>query len=413
MSATLGEHPVSLRHNRDFLLLWGGEVVSTLGSQVSLVAFPLLVLATTHSPAKAGLVGFSNQVPVLVLYLPAGVLVDRHDRRTIMIVSSLIGGLALASVPVALALGGLALGQIMAVAFIAGARDVVYSVAEQGALPLVVAASQVSEAVTRNQARREAATLAGPPLGGLLFGLARWLPSLGDAVSYLFSALGALLVRTPLQEPRSAPRQHPIAEVAQALRWFWSQAFLRASALAVAAGNFTWVAVELVLIIRARQHGATPAAVGVMLAMIGAGGLIGALIAVPITRRVPSQVIVIGVFWIEAALLPILALTHNPYLLGAIAGVAALSGPAWNAVVVGARLILTPDRLRGRVISAARLISGSLLAVGPLTAGLLTQNMGSTNTLLAFAAWQLVVALTATATKSLRTGLPTNPAPLG
>lgn len=406
MSAIPGQSTVPLRRNRDFLLLWSGEVVSTLGSQVSLVAFPLLVLATTHSPAKAGLVGFANQVPVLVLYLPAGVLVDRHDRRTLMVVSSLVGGLALASVPVALALGELTFGQIVVVALIAGARQVIYNTAEQGALPLVVADSQIAEAVTRNQARSEAAAIAGPPLGGLLFGAARLLPFAADAVSYLFSALGALCVATALQEPRTGQRQRPVVEVGEALRWFWSQSFLRASALAVAASNFTLVAVELVLIVRAREAGAAPATVGVMLSMVGAGGLIGALIAIQITRRVPAPVIVIGNFWVDAALLPLLALTHSPYLLGTIVGVVALGGPAWNAVVVGARLTLTPDHLRGRVISAARLISGSLLAVGPLVAGLLTQDVGSTDTLSALAGWQLLVALAATATKSLRDGLP-------
>jgi predicted MFS family arabinose efflux permease len=405
VSAATGEPVVPLYRNRDFLLLWGGEVVSTLGSQVSLVAFPLLVLATTHSPAKAGLVGFANQVPVLALYLPTGVLVDRHDRRTIMIVSSLVAACALASVPVALALGELPFDQIIVVALIAGARQVIYSTAEQGALPLVVADSQVAEAVTRNQARSEAATLAGPPLGGLLFGFARLLPFAVDAVSYLFSALGALYVRTPLQQPRTEKRQHPVAEVRHALRWFWSQSFLRTSALAVAASNFTTVAVELVLIIRARQAGASPAAVGGMLSIIGAGGLTGALLAIPITRRVSMPVIVIGLFWIDAALLPLLVMTRSPYLLGAIMGVSVLGGPAWNAVIVGARLTLTPDHLRGRVISVARLISGSLLAVGPLTAGLLTQAVGSTDTILALAVWQLLVALGATATKSLRDGL--------
>jgi MFS family permease len=397
---------VPLRRNRDFLLLWGGEVISTLGSQISLVAFPLLVLATTHSPAKAGLVGFANQVPVLAFYLPAGLLVDRHDRRAIMIMSSIAGGLAMASVPIAIALGRLPFGQILVVAFIAGVRQVLYSVAEQGALPLVVAPDQLGEAVTGNQARGEAALLAGPPLGGLLFGLARAVPFAVDAVSYLFSAVGARLVRTPLQEPRVAERTAGAwTEITEAMRWFWSQPFLRASALAVAATNFTVVAEELVLIIRAREHGASPAAVGVMLALIGLGGLIGAVIASQITRRVRSQVIVIGLFWIETALLLPLTLTHNPYLLGTIVGVAALGSPAWNAVVVGARLSLTPDRLRGRVISAARLISGSLLAVGPLSAGVLSQTIGTTDALFALVAWQLLVSLAATATQSLRAGL--------
>jgi MFS family permease len=395
--------PATLRHNRDFLLLWGGEVVSTVGSQISLVAFPVLVLATTHSPARAGLVGFANQVPVLALYLPAGVLADRVDRRIIMVASSLLGALALASVPIAMALGRLPFGQIMVVAFIAGVREILYSVAEQGALPLVVDEAQVTDAVTRNQARAEAATLAGPPLGGVLYGIARMLPFIVDAISYLFAALGALLVRTPLQEPRSAQREHPVREVQEALRWLWSQPFIRDSAFVVAAANFTAIAVELLLIVRAREGGASPAAIGVMLSMIGAGGLIGALIATRIVQRVPTKVVVVGLFWFETLLLLPLALTRNPYLLGLDAATAALAGPAWNAVVVGARLTMTPDHLRGRVISSARLISGSLLAIGPLAAGLLAEHIGTTDALLAFAGWQLLVAIAATSRRSLRT----------
>ncbi len=137
----------------------------------------------------------------------------------------------------------------------------------------------------------------------------------------------------------------------------------------------------------------------------GGRRLIGTALATQITQRVRSQVIVIGLFWIETVLLMPLVLTRNPYLLGAIVALAAVFAPAWNGVIVGARLKLTPDHLRGRVISAARFISGSLLALGPLVAGLLSQSLGTTDTLLLLAAWQLLVALTATGTKALRSGL--------
>jgi MFS family permease len=391
------------------MLLWVGDAVSTVGSQVSLVAFPLLILTTTHSAAKAGFVGFANQVPVLAFYLPAGVLVDRCGRRAIMVISSLIGGLALASMPVALALGSLPFLQVLIVAFLAGARQVVYSVAEQGALPLVVSAEQVSQAVVGNQARTEAAYLAGPPLGGVLFGVARSVPFAVDSASYLFAAVAARLVTTPLQEPRALPSRRAAAEIAEGVRWLWSQPFLRASAFAVAAANLTVVALELVLIVRARQGGASSAAVGTMLALIGFGGLLGSALAMQIARRIRSQVIVIGLFWIETLLLLPLLFTHNPYLLGMIVGAATILTPAWNAIVVGTRLKLTPDHLRGRVISAARLISGSLLALGPLVAGFLSQTVGTTRTLLVLAVWQLFVALVATATKPLRTGIAPTP----
>jgi predicted MFS family arabinose efflux permease len=168
-----------------------------------------------------------------------------------------------------------------------------------------------------------------------------------------------------------------------------------------------WMALELVLIVRAREHGAPPAAVGVMVAGIGIGigGLIGSLFAPTVARRLPSPVVVIGLFWIEALLLPLLALTHDPYLLGVIVAALALGGPTWNAVVVAARLTLTPDRLRGRVNSVARLISGSMLALGVFAGGLLTASVGATDAVLALAAWQLLLALAATASRSLRTGL--------
>lgn len=108
------------------------------------------------------------------------------------------------------------------------------------------------------------------------------------------------------------------------------------------------MALELVLIVRAREHGAPPAAVGVMVAGIGIGGLIGSLFAPAVARGLPSPVIVIGLFWVEAMLLPLLALTHDPYLLGVIAGALALGGPTWNAVLANARPTLSSRTCRHR-----------------------------------------------------------------
>jgi predicted MFS family arabinose efflux permease len=397
---------VPLRRNRDFLVLWSAQLVSTLGSQVSLVAFPLLVLALTGSPAKAGLVGFANTIPALLFYLPAGVLVDRHDRRTVLVATSAIGAVALGSLPAALAIGNLAFGQIVVVAFVQGTVTAVFSLTEQGALPLVVHPSQVSEALARNEARREGASLAGPPLGGLLFGIARALPFVVDAVSYLACALGLLALRTPLQEQREARRRRPLAEIAEGVRWLWGMTFVRSSALAVAGANFIWGGVSIVLVVRAQEHGASSAAIGVLFALVGVGGLLGAFAAPALARRLPVGVIVIGAFWVEALAVTALAATRDPFLLGAIVACAAFPSPTWNATVVGARLTLTPDRLRGRVNSAARLVSASMVPLGALIAGLLVGAAGTTTTLLAFGAWQALVAVACMAARSLRHASP-------
>jgi predicted MFS family arabinose efflux permease len=393
---------VPLRRNHDFVVLWSCQLVSTLGSQLSLVAFPLLALAMTGSPAQAGIVGFANTIPVLLVYLPAGVLVDRADRRKVMIAAGAVGAVALASLPLALAAGALPFGQLVAVAFAQGTVTAVFTLTEQGALPMVVHPGQVPEALARNEARREGAVLAGAPLGGVLFGIGRALPFVVDALSYLACALGLLALRAPLQEQRAGPRGRPLAEIAEGARRLWGIAFVRASALAVAGVNFIWAGLELVLIVRAHEGGASSASIGAMLAMLGAGGLLGALAAPAIGRRLSTPVIVLGAFWIMAAVVAALATTHDPYALGAIAALAAFPAPAWNAVVVGARLTLTPDRLRGRVNSAARLISAGMLPLGALSAGLLVAATGTTTTLLLLSAWQAAVATAAMGARSLR-----------
>jgi predicted MFS family arabinose efflux permease len=393
---------VPLRRNRDFLVLWSSQLVSTLGSQVSLVAFPLLVLGLTGSPARAGVVGFASSFPALLLYLPAGVLIDRCDRRAVMIATCAIGAAALGSIPLALALGHLGFAQIVVVAFVQGSVTAIFGLTEQGALPLVVHPSQVPEAIARNEARREGAVLAGPPLGGVLYGIGRALPFVADAVSYLACAVGLLALRTPLQEPREASGRHPLTEIAEGVRWLWGMAFIRASAFGVAGANFIWGGVSIVLIVRAKEHGASPATVGLIFSLLGAGGLLGALAAPQLTRRLSIPVIVIGAFWVEAIMIAALAATREPLVLGVIVACAVFPGPAWNATVVAARLTLTPDRLRGRVNSAARLLSGSMIPLGALSAGLLVGATGTTTTLLLFGAWQAAVAAASMAARSLR-----------
>ena len=139
--------PVPLRRNREFVLLWTGLVVSTLGSRVSATAYPLLVLALTGSPADAGLAGFLATLPYLVFQLPAGAVVDRVDRRRLMIVCDAGRAAALASLVAALATGRLALAQVMVVAFLEGTLFVVFNLAETAAVQQVVPSEQLPAAL--------------------------------------------------------------------------------------------------------------------------------------------------------------------------------------------------------------------------------------------------------------------------
>lgn len=216
------------------MLLWSGQTLSQLGSQISLVAYPLLVLALTGSPAKAGVAGFAKTVPVAVLALPAGVLVDRVNRKHLMVACDGVRALALAAIPIALAAGALPYGLIVAVAFLDGSGFVVSYIAERGALRQLVPREQLGDAVASNESRTFAAMLAGPPLGGLLFGIGRAVPFLTDAISYAASTTSMLLIRSDFQEPRGDRDRNDLRE---GLRWIWRRPFLRDCALLFAGSN--------------------------------------------------------------------------------------------------------------------------------------------------------------------------------
>jgi MFS family permease len=161
---------VPLRRNRDFVLLQLGQGLSTLGSTSTYVAYPLLVLALTHSPAKAGVVGFANVLPYALFALLAGVVADRVDRKRLMIAMDLVRAAAMASVVAALAAGMVTFWQVAAVAFVEGTAFVFFNIAEVGALRSVVPAYQLQEAAAAEQSRYAAVTLAGPSLGAAPLG---------------------------------------------------------------------------------------------------------------------------------------------------------------------------------------------------------------------------------------------------
>lgn len=269
-----------LHRNRDFRLLWAGQVVSVFGSQISRLAYPLLVLAMTGSAARAGVVGAVATVPYSLAQIPAGVLVDRWDRRRIMLACD--GGrlVALGSIPLAGVLGQVTYAQVLVVAFVEGTLFVAFNLAERAGIPVVVGPDDLPAAVAQNEAKSQGANLAGPALSGVLFGVGRLLPFLADAVSYGISLITVALLRSNLTSIRPEPRHEDTRSVRRDLRegmtWLWRQPFLRAGAVLIGGVNPVITAVGLAVIVLARDEGASPTVVGVVVGCSGAGGLLGA-----------------------------------------------------------------------------------------------------------------------------------------
>jgi MFS family permease len=394
---------VPLRRNRDYMLVWAGQSVSELGSQVSTVAYPLLVLALTSSPAKAGVVGLAATLPLPLLALPAGWLADHLDRKRLMLTCDAIRAVALAALTIAVFSGGVAYGVVTAVAFVDGALLTVSFVTERGVLRRLVAPEQLSAAVAQNETAFYASSIVGPPLGGLLFAIARALPFLADAVSYAFSATATLLTRARFQPERTEPRGSLVAEFTSGLRWLWGRPLLRTCSLITAAINPTWRALYLLLVVLAKRHGASSSLIGVMFAMIAAAGLLGGLLA---SSRLASRVSVATAVrvdtWTTALLMPLLLIAQGTLFTAVIVALVEFPAALVNSAVEGLRGTLAPEQMQGRVHAAAGTLSQSLGWAGPLVIGLALEHFSSTTSILVLCGWALSTALAAALLPSMR-----------
>ena len=392
-----------LRRNRDFNLLWVGQVVSDLGANVSGIAFPLLVLATTGSPARAGIVASAAHLPLLVLTLPAGALVDRWGQKRVLLVADSARCLALGSLPLTIALDALTFVQIVVVALVEGAGYVFFGTAEGSALTRVVADRHLSAALARNSMRAHTAALAGQPLGGVLFGIGRVVPFLFDAVSYLVSVLTVSFIRTTFRRERtSAGRTRLLGDMRAGLDWFWRQPFFRAASLIALGRSFAVSALYLVVIVVARERGASPALIGAMFVFLGVSGILGSFVAPWLSRRLRMRTVVIATTWTGAALVPLLIIVPGRVAPGVIYAAMYFLHPAWSASVGAYRLRQTPLELQGRVTSLTTLIAGGPVPLALLGTGFLLEGAGSTPTVLLLSGVMIVVAAAAVLSRAIK-----------
>ncbi|MDT8912927.1 MFS transporter [Amycolatopsis sp. PS_44_ISF1] len=399
MTATREPEITPLRKNRDFLLLWSGSAVSVLGSTASTVAYPLLVLATTGSAADAGVVGFVALLPMLLLQIPASALVDRWDRRTVMIWCDAIRAAALTTIVLALAVNRLYLPHILVVGFVEGTVSVTHELAAGAAVPHVVHKSQVSAALSRNEARERGATMLGTPLGGILFGLGRAVPFVLDALTYVVSLVTLLFIRRDFQTGKP---EHEERHVLDGIRWLWRNEFLRTATFLIAGSNLLFRAMFLIVVVMAGDLGASPAWIGVLFGVAGGAGLLGSLAADRCRRRFDLATIVIGANWLWAVLMVVIVATGNVYALGAAYAGMWFVGPLWNVAVTSHQLEITPDHLQGRVLGAVGVLAFGAVPLGSLIGGYTLDRLGSDAAALVFTGWMVLLATAATLSRSVR-----------
>lgn len=392
-----------LWRQREYMLLWGSQVVSTFGASASGIIYPLLILALTGSPAQASWAAALRILPYLLLSLPVGALIDRWDRRRVMITCHVGRGLAVASIPAAMVFGVLTVQHIYVVAVLEGALHVFFNIAEVAAMPRVVSTEQLPPATAQNQAGFAAATIAGPALGTWMYqAVGRFAPFVLDVLTHWLGAVALWRMRTSFAPQPSKGERNLRAEIAEGLRWLFSQRLVRDMALITGASNFVNASLSLLMIVMAKELGASDAQIGLMFSIGGVGGIVGALVGGHIQRRFSFGQVIVAVLLLQALLFPLFAACPGPLWLGLVYAGLAFLGPVYNVVQFSYRIGLIPDALQGRVNSSFRLIAHGGTPVGAALCGQLIEHGGSGWALAFFSACGLGVALVAALDKAVR-----------
>ncbi|WP_127501376.1 MFS transporter [Actinoplanes solisilvae] len=392
----------TLWRNREFTLLWTSQCLSDLGGAIATLAIPLLVLEVTHSAVMAGTVGTAAQLTKLVCRLPSGVLADQLNRRRAMLTCDAIRLIAFLLLAVAVAGGHAGLAWIVIVALIDAVCGSLFNTTEHAALRSIVPATQLPAAVARNEARSYGTSLVGPPLGGLLFGITSALPFVGNALSYLASLVGIALIRKPLQSDRPPRRAGRGSALLEGLRFVFGSPFLRSVLIIAAPLNFALYGAIFTIIITLQSRDVAPGVIGLTETIVGAGGLIGALAAPALQRRLSFAVLIRALCWAATLLLMVSALLTTSVAAAAPIALAIFVGPACNAALFGYQAAMTPDHLQGRVLSVIFLVAMSAAAAAPFLAGVFVTAFSPAAGILLFAAAVSASALTATFAPAIR-----------
>lgn len=373
--------------DRGFALLWGGETVSEVGSQVTTLALPTLAIFTFHAgPAAVGLLIASNRVPFPILGLFAGAIVDRIRKRPLMVVCNVARLLILCAIPVLAAASALQLWELFVAAVGMGVFTVFFDIAYQAYVPNLVGADQLLEANSRLEVTYSGAALVGPGLGGVLIqavGAVRAV--LVDAAAFLVSAVTILLIRRDEQPTVTQQRRHLLREVGEGLRHVFGSPVLRAQILCMsAAGLFAHMfEAPLYVFAYSRLH-LSPGLLGAILASQGLGMVVGTTLAMRVTTRFGvGRVVTLGGAAGSGltALIPLAVFVPPVALLLPLFIVSGMFSTAGDIAQVSLRQSLSPLRLQGRMTSVFRSFFWGVWPLGNLLGGLLAAAIGASTTL--------------------------------
>jgi MFS family permease len=362
------------RLGRDFWFYFSGQAVSQLGGSFTTFALPLLVFNLTHSATNLALAAVAEFVPYVLFGLLLGAVVDRFDRKHLMLGSDIAQALVIAVIPV-LAIGGL-LGvmDIYAVAFVQSTLGIIFSCGEFAAIPALVGEQELVTANARIMAANNAGQILGPGLAGALVAFVPVADLLfADAGSFLVSSGCLALIRCsfnaapPASHPAGSAIRALLADVREGLAYVWSNPVLRSISVMMALINLvaTTANSQLVLFARRALH-ATSSEIGFLYAAGAVGIVAVSLVAGPVRRRVSFAVTALGGLVLAGLTMTAMALASSYPAALVLWAASSGFGLSFNISTVALRQAIVPPRLYGRVVSVAQVLAWSAIPLGSL-----------------------------------------------
>ncbi|MFD9733190.1 MFS transporter [Umezawaea sp. NPDC059074] len=356
-----------------FRRLLGATLVSSVGTGMHSAALPLLALQSTSGPMALSLVVVAAEIPWVLLSLHAGVVVDRWDRRRVMVWADLGRFAVLVVLAVLIVTARVDLVSLVLAAFLLGVGQVFFDLAAQSAIPDFVSRDPRKLATANGRiaaAESNGEDFVGPPIGSALFGVGNFLPFAGNALSFAVSGLVILSIRTDAK-PEEKPERHRESmrsDIVEGVRFLFRNRTLRALAVVSCLGNVAATAQFAMLALLAKEVLALPDfGFGLLLTATAVGATIGGLAAAAAGRRFgPGTVVLTGKAGVGAAVL-VLGLVANAWVAAAMMVVTGALMTAEKVVVSTVRQRIVPEETLGRVLSSSRLV---VMAGGPVGAAL-------------------------------------------
>jgi predicted MFS family arabinose efflux permease len=357
-----------------FRAIWLGQTVSSVGSQISIVAIPLIAALTLHvGPFEMAVLGALETLPFVLVALPAGVVADRRDRRRLLITCDVARALAMGVIPIAFATGHGSFLVLSVAACAVGAFSALFTVCQQAYVPEIVAQESLVRANQRLEISESAARVAGPGLASLLFQVGGAIVAVGiDALSYLASAIFIALAPAVVRPRRdgAAGRSSAAREIGTGIRFVWREPTLRALLISTAVFNLASGMVLAQLVLYATGTlGVDAGGFGLSIAIGNIGFLAGAALVSRLETRLGTGVVVVIAAALGTSALWLIAIAafaggFGLLILGRFAG--AFSAPVFNVMLVTVRQARSPEVLRARVVATFRTVDWATAPAGAL-----------------------------------------------